>query len=168
LTCINGYNISGIACVSNSLFTVKIILGPGTSNDIYTATDSDDIKLAKAIRNTNRISNSICLSLPDTLKTLDPYCLNIFRFVSFTQEINSTILTLQISGNGVTNVDENVNSLTNMFNSNGIDGLNVNQILVSISGFDSYSSSSDSSSSSSTLIIIVVVVVVVIGTLWFI
>jgi hypothetical protein len=164
LTCINGYNISGISCISNAIFTVQIILGPGTSIDsIYTASDSDDIKLAKAIRGTNRIFNSICASLPASLKISDPYCLSIFRFLSFIQEINSIMITLQISGNGVTNVDENVNSLTNMFNSNGMDGLTINQIFVSSSGFNSYSLSSDSSSSR-MLLIIAIAVVVVIGT----
>jgi hypothetical protein len=95
LTCINGYNISGSACISNAIFTVKIILGPGTSNDsIYTASDSDDIKLAKTIRSTNRISNSICASLPAILKVDDVDCLKIFRFLSFEQGANSTTITL--------------------------------------------------------------------------
>jgi hypothetical protein len=76
------------------------------------------------------------------------------------------MITLQISGNGVTNVDENVNMLTNMLNSNGMDGLKINQMFVSSSGFNS--SSSSDSSSSSTLLIIVIAVVVVIGTHWFI
>jgi hypothetical protein len=32
LTCIDGYNISGSGCASNSTFTVQIVLGPSNSN----------------------------------------------------------------------------------------------------------------------------------------
>jgi len=141
LTCINGYNISGSACISNALLIVQITLGPGNSNtSIFTNSDSDSIKLAKSIRNTNRISDSICASLPDNLKVGDPHCRNTSRLTSFTQGVNSTVITIQINGTGVSNPNDAESSLSTSLSLSGIDGASIVNINVTTVGIASPSS----------------------------
>ena len=83
LMCINGYNISGSTCLSNSIFTIQIVLGPGSSNTkIFSNSDSNDVQLSEAIKSINRLLNSFCQILESSLTVSDSSCKNAFRLTS--------------------------------------------------------------------------------------
>lgn len=104
LSCISGYSISGSRCIADSKVIIKVNIGAADSNtSIFSDSDSDSIKLAKTIRNTNRIFNSICANIPDFMKVSNPNCINILTLISFVQGINSTIINAQINTTGLTN-----------------------------------------------------------------
>jgi len=129
LTCIKGYNISGSTCISNELLIFSIVIGASNfTSTIFLNTDTDSIKLLKAIQSVNRILKSVCQSLPNSLKTTDPSCQNILRVTSFLSVVSLRLLNsvdavgntatnniginLQINGNGVTDPIGTLNVIT--------------------------------------------------------
>ena len=148
LACISGYNISGSTCLSNALLVASIVIGAGNSaSSIFLNTDTDSVKLLKAIQSVNRILVSVCLSLPSFLKATDPSCQKLLRVSSFSLVASSRLLNsvdavgststngigvnLQINANGVTDPVATVSTMTQNLNSNGIDGASIVKVSIS-------------------------------------